>query len=55
MTGTFSFRTGCVTYVGLARELNEDNALVRSDVGLWARPWKNAFAEDGGRTSIVRL
>jgi serine/threonine protein phosphatase PrpC len=36
VTGAFSFRTGCITNVGLARELNEDNVLVWSDVGLWA-------------------
>jgi serine/threonine protein phosphatase PrpC len=36
VTGAFAFRTGCVTNVGLARELNEDNVLVRADVGLWA-------------------
>ena len=36
MTGAFAFRTGCVTNVGLARELNEDSVLVRPDVGLWA-------------------
>jgi serine/threonine protein phosphatase PrpC len=36
VTGAFAFRTGCVTNVGLARELNEDSVLVRPDVGLWA-------------------
>ena len=35
MTGAFAFRTGCVSDVGLARELNEDNVLAHPDVGLW--------------------
>jgi serine/threonine protein phosphatase PrpC len=36
VTSAFAFRTGCVTNVGLARELNEDSVLVRPDSGLWA-------------------
>jgi serine/threonine protein phosphatase PrpC len=36
VTSAFAFRTGCVTNVGLARELNEDSVLVRPDAGLWA-------------------
>ncbi len=36
MTKGFAFQTACVTNVGLAREHNEDNILVRPDIGLWA-------------------
>lgn len=36
MTGVFSFQTGCVSDVGLARDINEDNVLVRPEIGLWA-------------------
>ena len=36
MTGVLAYRTACVSNVGLARELNEDNVLVRPDIGLWA-------------------
>jgi serine/threonine protein phosphatase PrpC len=36
MTPAFAFQTACVTNVGLARELNEDNVLSRPDIGLWA-------------------
>ena len=36
MTKGFLFQTACVTNVGLAREHNEDNILVRPDIGLWA-------------------
>jgi len=31
-----AFRTACVTNIGLAREHNEDDVLVRPDIGLWA-------------------
>src|SRR5271165_1370925 len=33
---SFVFQTACVTDVGLARELNEDNVLALPDIGLWA-------------------
>ncbi len=36
MTNGFAFQTASVTNVGLAREHNEDNILVRPDIGLWA-------------------
>ena len=36
MTGALAFQTACVTNVGLARDLNEDNVLARPDIGLWA-------------------
>ena len=36
MNDHFAFRTAWVTHVGLARDLNEDNVLVRPEIGLWA-------------------
>ena len=36
MTGALAYQTACVSNVGLARELNEDNVLVRPEIGLWA-------------------
>ena len=36
MIRSFVFQTACVTDVGLARELNEDNVLALPDIGLWA-------------------
>jgi serine/threonine protein phosphatase PrpC len=34
--GAFAFSTGCVSNVGLVREVNEDGVLARPEAGLWA-------------------
>jgi protein phosphatase len=36
MNDPFAFQTAWITHVGLARTLNEDNVLVRPEIGLWA-------------------